>query len=235
MKYNFYYVKRERGLQAFSGGIAVPDQARGRTIFISDIHGHLRPFARLLKVVDYRPDRDQLVLIGDYISGGPDSLGVLRRVRQLCADGAVALRGNHEEAVVRWMRGGMKPLGPRRDPLYRAIAEDASLASFLRALPYAWEGERWVAVHAGIDPEKADWRQTAKRDLLTIRERFYTRPHRVGKLVVFGHTPCMMLHGTHDVWYGSDKVGIDGGARHGGQVNALVDEGGALTSTAEPV
>jgi len=44
-----------------------------------------------------------------------------------------------------------------------------------------------------------------------------------------------VLHGTHDVWYGSDKVGIDGGARHGGQVNALVDAGGALTSTAEPV
>ena len=213
----------------------MPSTPPERTIFISDIHGHLRPFARLLERLGYRPDRDQLVLVGDYISGGPDSLGVLRLVRNLCSEGAVALRGNHEEAVVNWMRRGMKPLGPVRDSLYRAIAADASLAAFLPSLPYAWEGERWVAVHAGIDPEKPDWRQTAKRDLLTIRERFYARPHRVGKLVVFGHTPCVVLHGTHDVWYGSDKVGIDGGARHGGQVNALVDAGGALTSTAEPV
>ncbi|MDI9260362.1 metallophosphoesterase family protein [Alicyclobacillus sendaiensis] len=206
-----------------------------RTIFISDIHGHLRPFQRLLARLRYRPDQDQLVLLGDYISGGPDSVGVLQYVRSLCAGGAVALRGNHEEAFLGWMRGGQKPLGPVRGSLYRAIAADTALADFLSTLPYTWEGERWLAVHAGIDPDKPDWRQTAKRDLLTIRERFYARPHRVGKLVVFGHTPCIVLHGTHDVWYGSDKVGIDGGARHGGQVNALVDAGGALTSTAEPV
>ncbi|MBF8376634.1 serine/threonine protein phosphatase [Alicyclobacillus mali] len=206
-----------------------------RTIFISDIHGHLRPFLRLLAKLEYRPGRDQLVLVGDYISGGPDSLGVLHLVHQLCGQGAVALRGNHEDAVAHWMRGGMKALGPVRDKLYRSIAADATLAAFLPTLPYAWEGDRWIAVHAGIDPDKPDWRQTSKRDLLTIRERFYARPHRAGKRVVFGHTPCMVLHGTHDVWYGSDKVGIDGGARHGGQVNALVDAGGALTSTAEPV
>ncbi|SIS85715.1 metallophosphoesterase family protein [Alicyclobacillus vulcanalis] len=207
-----------------------------RILFVSDIHGHLGPFKRLLKRLQYEPKVDQLVLVGDYISGGPDSLGVLRLVHSLCAQGAVALRGNHEDAVARWMRAGMKQkLGPARDRLYRAIAGDEALARFIMELPYAWEDERFVAVHAGIDPDKPDWRQTAKRDLVTIRERFYERPHRVGKLVVFGHTPCILLHGTHDVWYGSDKVGIDGGARHGGQLNALVAAGGALTSTAEPV
>ena len=51
-----------------------------RTLIISDIHGELKLFNKLLKKVKYNADKDQLILLGDYIDRGPHSKGVLDRV-----------------------------------------------------------------------------------------------------------------------------------------------------------
>jgi hypothetical protein len=47
--------------------------------------------------VDYNPQRDYLVLAGDMISKGPDSLKVLDMARKI---GAHCVRGNHEDRIL---------------------------------------------------------------------------------------------------------------------------------------
>ncbi len=78
-----------------------------RTYALSDPHGHLAPLEQALQLVDLDGDTGaSLVLLGDYINRGPDSLGVLKAVQRtvLAHPGrAVALLGNHEVAFLEWL------------------------------------------------------------------------------------------------------------------------------------
>ena len=74
------------------------------TYFIGDIQGCDEPLERLLQACDFSPSRDQLVLLGDLINRGPDSLQVLRRLQAM--DGAAqAVLGNHDLHALAVWRG----------------------------------------------------------------------------------------------------------------------------------
>jgi serine/threonine protein phosphatase 1 len=77
--------------------------------------------------------------------------------------------------------------------------------TFLMQLPLCWTSDTYIAVHAGVRPGIPLERQHAN-DLLRIRSPFLSTPHRLGKYIVFGHTPF------REVKYYADKVGIDTGA-----------------------
>lgn len=71
----------------------------GRTIVISDVHGHPRGFQALLDQLHFTA-ADRLVLLGDLVEKGPDSLGLLRQVMALAQRQQVlVLRGNCEDAL----------------------------------------------------------------------------------------------------------------------------------------
>ena len=80
-----------------------------RTFAIGDVHGELGQLETLLsRLPPLRPE-DTLVFIGDYVDRGPDSAGVVARVRGLAQAGparVVALRGSHEDAWLRVRRDG---------------------------------------------------------------------------------------------------------------------------------
>lgn len=66
-----------------------PDIRKARRILaVSDIHGHPELLERLLERVKFSDD-DVLVIVGDIIEKGPDSLGALRLVMRLCEHGNV--------------------------------------------------------------------------------------------------------------------------------------------------
>ena len=50
---------------------------------IGDVHGCYDALQKLLQHIDYRPDRDRLIFIGDLVNTGPDSLKVLRFIAAL--------------------------------------------------------------------------------------------------------------------------------------------------------
>jgi serine/threonine protein phosphatase 1 len=70
-----------------------------RTFVIGDVHGDSAALERLLDRLPRIDDDDTIVFLGDYVDRGPDSAGVIARVRAIAAQHArtVTLRGNHED------------------------------------------------------------------------------------------------------------------------------------------
>ncbi|KAF9133112.1 hypothetical protein BGW39_010546 [Mortierella sp. 14UC] len=70
-----------------------------RTIVVGDVHGSLVGFERFLKKVEHNPQRDTVILAGDIVAKGPQSLKVVDRAMELQIK---CVRGNHDDTVIRW-------------------------------------------------------------------------------------------------------------------------------------
>ncbi len=79
--------------------VARLELAAGRRIaVISDIHGNLPWFEALLGQIGFSEERDELILDGDLLEKGPQSLAMLRRAMELEARGHVhAVCGNCDD------------------------------------------------------------------------------------------------------------------------------------------
>lgn len=123
------------------------------TYAIGDIHGCFETLRRLLERIDWAPARDRLWLVGDLVNGGPDSLGVLRWVREH-SEQVVTVLGNHDLHMLA-VAAGEAPERPK--DTFRPILEapDADeLLDWLRRRPMLHRAEETVLVHAGVLP---DW------------------------------------------------------------------------------
>lgn len=147
---------------------AAPEQVKAgkRLIFIGDIHGCMDELQALLAKVKYKHGRDHIIALGDMINKGPDSKGV---VDFLIDQGASAVRGNHEDHILRLAKSS--ETGPDTEkPSLENTEDDAvevQLAqsftrkqlAWLRSLPVvlrigniAHHGDI-IAVHGGLVPE----------------------------------------------------------------------------------
>ncbi|KAF9898554.1 hypothetical protein BX616_003880 [Lobosporangium transversale] len=85
-----------------------PKQVR-RTIILGDTHGNLKEFNKFMEKYKYDAEKDVIILAGDLISKGPQSLELLDRAIEV---GAKCVRGNHDDKVIRW-RGYLDSLSPK--------------------------------------------------------------------------------------------------------------------------
>jgi bis(5'-nucleosyl)-tetraphosphatase (symmetrical) len=124
-----------------------------RRIFIGDIQGCAAELDDLLVEVQFDPALDELHPVGDLVNRGPDSLGVLRRLRDLDAGGVL---GNHDVHTLRRARGDRGP--GKRDTLDKLFAaEDGpELLEWLSRRPLVRAWEDIVCVHAALSPTAAD-------------------------------------------------------------------------------
>ncbi|MEI9902964.1 MAG: metallophosphoesterase [Asticcacaulis sp.] len=107
------------------------------TYAIGDIHGYddlfERMIARIRSDAESLNETPRIVLLGDYIDRGPASRQVLERVGRLLAApwcDAVALMGNHEEALLRFLAA------PDFGETWREWGGGATCAAYGVTMPY---------------------------------------------------------------------------------------------------
>ena len=125
------------------------------TYAVGDIQGCHRALLKLLETAGFG-DRDVLWLTGDLVNRGPDSLAVLRFVRDL-GERAVAVLGNHDLHLLAAAAAPDHRLRPK-DTLAPVLAapDGADLLDWLRHRPVLHHdaGLDFTMVHAGLPP---DW------------------------------------------------------------------------------
>ena len=217
-----------------------------RAYAVGDVHGRLDLLNALLENIEQdltgREDRDTyLVFLGDLIDRGPDSRGVIERLRTLTSKrfSPVFLLGNHEEVLLRllggergllasWMRfGGAECAASYGADAYdlMSLPEEKALDQIRTAIPEAhaqfiasfidtFRFGDYLFVHAGIRPG-VDLAGQSQRDLRWIRTDFLDSHSDHGFLVVHGHTSAA------EVVERGNRIGIDTGAYMSGILTAI--------------
>ncbi|MEF3353855.1 metallophosphoesterase family protein [Paenibacillus sp. GYB006] len=231
-----------------------------RTIMISDIHGCIDQLNQMLHLIQFNSIDDQLIFLGDYVDRGPNSKAVVDKVIELVnMHNAIALRGNHDQRLVDLINndsalirsnfiehGGIQTLQSYCDiniinnEISNEILNQAKDTintffghhlDFLSELPLFHEDDDHIYVHAGLNPNFIDWKNQLEHDFMYIKDEFIRHTFKdLGKKVIFGHTRTNDIHGTSDIWFSKDKIGIDGGCAYGMQLNCLIfQEGSYIT------
>jgi hypothetical protein len=142
---------------------------RGRLVIVGDVHGCKDALERLLHAADFRDGVDNLVLTGDLVTKGADSVAVVERLMAL---GALCARGNHDDLCVAAARtaGGVDEGAPQPSPDYIPGLRDKHL-QWLAALPFTLRlpAYRVTVAHAGLVPGVGRKAQ-ALRDVTRMRE-----------------------------------------------------------------
>lgn len=200
------------------------DIPRGRRVLVvSDIHGNLDFLKGLLKKAAFC-GRDELIINGDFLEKGPDSLGTLRYIMRLCRGGNVhVICGNcddwcnvfnedeymdeqlmnyimHRKTGLLWEMvnlAGIDLFNESFTDCKRALRRSFGAEwDFLDALPHAIETARFIFAHAAVIPGKPLREHTV--DELVRCDRFLTSGASFDKWVVVGHYPVVL--------YGTDRV-----------------------------
>jgi len=210
-----------------------------RHVLVGDVHGCRAELEALLEELRFDPAVDVLAPVGDLVAKGPDSKGVVALCRQL---GALAVRGNHDEHCLRWLRArdAGEPL-PELRPAHQRVVESLEEDDWAylqglplhRRLPGLRGGEDVLLVHAGLVPsvpleaQEPQWQM----NLRSIAGGEPSKRAHEGvpwasrwpgpELVVFGHDAIRGLQ-EHP-----HALGLDTGCCYGGRLTAAVFEGGS--------
>lgn len=216
------------------------------TFAVGDIHGCLGYLDFVLDRIGQRAagGHHRIVCLGDYIDRGPDSAGVIARLRGLQDAGGpevVCLKGNHEDLMLRAVeeisRGGALWLdNGGRDTLdsfgARRISDlPPDVVAWAAGLPTFFDDGRRYFVHAGLNPA-LDIAGQRDHDRLWIREAFLDSERDFGRFVVHGHTP--RLGGDPDLR--PRRVNLDTAAVYGGRLTAAIftDEADGRPGSSRP-
>ena len=191
-----------------------------RILAVSDIHGNLPYLRGLLEKAAFGAD-DELIVVGDFLEKGPESLNTLRFLMELSRRGNCRLLlGNcdswndiflypeeDDERVVRYILGkkvgllwemcneaGLDPFDLEDFASVKRLLRRrfAEEWDFLESLPHAIETEHCIFAHAAVRPGKPLRAHTA--DELTRFDAFMKQGWRFDKWVIVGHWPVVLYH-----------------------------------------
>jgi polynucleotide kinase-phosphatase len=217
---------------------------------VGDVHGCRGELEALLTRLGWRLSRDDggrpvgashpagrtAVFLGDLVDRGPDTPGVLRLAMGMVAAGtALCVPGNHEQKLLRKLRGGQVQV---RHGLAETLAQLAAqppqfadrVADFIDGLVshYVLDEGRLVVAHAGLKEEyqgRASGRvrsfalygqPTGETDEYGLPVRYpWAQDYRGRAAVVYGHTPTPAPE-----WI-NNTICVDTGCVFGGSLTAL--------------
>lgn len=195
-----------------------PEFAPGRRILVvSDIHGNLPFFRGLLRRVRFTPD-DILILLGDMLEKGRQSLELLRYIMELSRTHTVyPVCGNCDGFVLRFFENGdwdqgffQRYLPAHPESILRQLAGELGfdgwddppalrralragypqIWAWLRALPTIIETEHLVFVHGGV-PSLTDMEGLDSWKCMK-NDNFRGQGRSFDKFVIVGHWPVTL-------------------------------------------
>jgi protein phosphatase len=213
---------------------------------IGDVHGCYDELVSLLTKLGYEiaedgwgathPEGRKAVFLGDFVDRGPKTPAVLRLVMRMVASGsALCVPGNHENKLVRALRGRdvqvTHGLGESLAQLEEEPPEfGQQTLAFLDGLisHFVLDDRRLVVAHAGMREEMQGRASAAVRAFalygettgetdefgLPVRYPWATE-YRGRAMVVYGHTPVL-----EPEWV-NNTINIDTGCVFGGGLTAL--------------
>lgn len=206
---------------------------------VGDVHGR---YDLLMPLLDKLKEDDlPIILLGDYVNKGRQSAQVIAALRHKDhAKRIIALRGNHEEMFLRFLRRpwrtgraflryggratlesfGVPDLGP--EPELQTLAEardhirgsNPKLEVWLSRRPYVWQSGNVAALHAGADPDVALADQPQK-GFAWGHANFTRRRRADGTWIVHGHRPVP------EVEVLDRRIDIDTEAHKSGRLTAV--------------
>lgn len=134
-----------------------------RHIFIGDVHGCIEELNALIDKLSLSLE-DEIIFVGDLLDKGPDSAGVVRRVRELSeTHDVVVVMGNHEDTHSRYRGHLIKDVKTAKDmasrkpelPQITAKLSEEDIA-FLDTAPlfHRVPSHNILVVHGGIPKSK---------------------------------------------------------------------------------
>jgi bis(5'-nucleosyl)-tetraphosphatase (symmetrical) len=215
-----------------------------RTIIVSDIHGCIDEFEELIRTLKYNKKSDRLILLGDLIDRGPNSLAVVQKSRKM---GLECVMGNHEYKFLKWYNsvGSSTGVYDKHDYYNQLTDEDVN---YIFQMPtYIKLADNIVVVHAGVKPGISIFNQS-KNDLMYIRysdsqQQFISlkKIAKIGKEAAGAHFWTEFWQGPESIIYGHNVhsmtdplieevspgvicYGLDTGCCFGGRLTAMILE-----------
>lgn len=161
-----------------------------RLALLADLHGNLEALRAVL--TDVRAEAvDQIVCLGDLVGYGPDPAAVVELIASLVDDGALCVRGNHDEAIETGIRGMSESAATAIEWTVSHLGADHR--AFLKSLPMACEVGEVLCVHASAD-RPAEWTY-----VVSATEAAASMHATTASVTVCGHTHVpahySLLHG----------------------------------------
>ncbi|GAA3439128.1 polynucleotide kinase-phosphatase [Kutzneria kofuensis] len=211
---------------------------------IGDVHGCRAELTELLARLGYHVEGDfashpagrRAVFVGDLVDRGPDTPGVLRLVMNMVAAGtALCVAGNHENKLVRALRGrnvqvthGLAESLAQLSEQPEEFRKQAEQFCYDLVSHYVLDGGKLVVAHAGL-PERYQGRAsgrvrsfalygetTGETDEYGLPVRYpWANDYRGSATVVYGHTPVPSAE-----WV-NNTICLDTGCVFGGRLTAL--------------
>lgn len=211
-------------------------------VIVGDIHGCFDELQDLLaKAKDVtKSEKIFLICVGDMLSKGPKSLEVLRLLREMAVKGqAVAVRGNHEESILREYRNMNADNHYVLSKKYEYLATfSQSDFEYLQTLPYSLIVPQInaIIVHAGLVPN-IPLKYQSYIDLCHMRN-IVLKQRLWGKLMVSNSKAdagvgwATQWEGPEHVYFGHDArrglqelqfaTGLDTGCVYGGALTGVI-------------
>jgi protein phosphatase len=190
-----------------------------RVLAVSDLHGGFTLFRKLLKKVNYNPEEDYLLILGDFLEKGPEVVALFYEVKRLSEqyDKVIVLAGNCDLIFLNLIVNRTPELTKHydyylnrpRSMFYGLVRKAGLLGEFdydalqhklyeiykdelnwVRRLPYLVESGDYIFVHAGIE-NRPDYLASSP-DLWYRIPYFYRNGHQAPKIVVCGHCPVAL-------------------------------------------
>ena len=119
-----------------------------KTWVVGDLHGCYDEYKEMLELLDYKSPNVRIILAGDQIDRGPNSLGCIRLSRELNIECVLA---NHEQKYLKWLNNKNTSNNyVKKQPHYEQFSSDD--IEYIRRMPLYIKLPEFntVIVHAGV-------------------------------------------------------------------------------------